>query len=386
MSPIDGIPLGIKDIIETVDLPTEQGSPLFIGWRTGRDAASVAALRETGAVILGKVVTTEFAATEPRGTRNPWDTERTPGGSSSGSAAAVACGMVPAALGPQVVGSILRPASFCGCVGSQAERRRDQPWRKLRLLQPELHRHTRRFSRRRLARRDQYFRTGGRRSGLSRTARPARAAVASAPARRAVLETAGWELAAADARRAFDAAVARLADAGIAIANRHADRAIDEVEGAISDAVGLTRDINAWAGRWPLNTYRNRDRTKLNQSALDRLATAEAMTLANYGAAIARRQRSREIHARLAARYDAAITLAAPGPAPIGLGSTGNPIVNVPGPLLGIPALSLPLLSADDLPLGLQVMNFAGEDAWLFAIGAALGRGAKGRDREIVAD
>src|SRR5262249_11259977 len=117
LSPIDGMPLGIKDIIETADMPTEQGSPLFVGCRTGRDAASVAALREAGAVILGKVVTTEFAATEPRGTRNPWDRERTPGGSSSGSAAAVACGMVPAALGTQVVGSILRPASFCGCVG-----------------------------------------------------------------------------------------------------------------------------------------------------------------------------------------------------------------------------------------------------------------------------
>src|SRR5947209_10190479 len=117
LSPIDGIPLGIKDIIETADMPTEQGSPLFVGCRTGRDGASVAALREAGAVILGKVVTTEFAATEPRGTRNPWDRERTPGGSSSGSAAAVACGMVPAALGTQVVGSILRPASFCGCVG-----------------------------------------------------------------------------------------------------------------------------------------------------------------------------------------------------------------------------------------------------------------------------
>ena len=117
LSLIDGMPLGIKDIIETADMPTEQGSPLFVGWRTGRDAASVVALREAGAVILGKVVTTEFAATEPRGTRNPWDSERTPGGSSSGSAAAVACGMVPAALGTQVVGSILRPASFCGCVG-----------------------------------------------------------------------------------------------------------------------------------------------------------------------------------------------------------------------------------------------------------------------------
>jgi len=117
LSSIDGMPLGIKDIIETANMPTEQGSSLFVGCRTGRDAASVAALREAGAVILGKVVTTEFAASEPRGTRNPWDRERTPGGSSSGSAAAVACGMVPAALGTQVVGSILRPASFCGCVG-----------------------------------------------------------------------------------------------------------------------------------------------------------------------------------------------------------------------------------------------------------------------------
>src|SRR3954454_20032116 len=117
LSPIDGMPLGIKDIIETADMPTEQGSPLFVGCGTGRDAASVAALREAGAIILGKVVTTEFAATEPRATRNPWDPARPPGGSSSGSAAAVACGMVPAALGTQVVGSILRPASFCGCVG-----------------------------------------------------------------------------------------------------------------------------------------------------------------------------------------------------------------------------------------------------------------------------
>src|SRR5258707_13706594 len=82
LSPIDGMPIGIKDIIETADMPTEMGSPLFVGWRTGRDAASVVALREAGAVILGKGVTTEFAATRPGGTRNPWDSARTPGGSS----------------------------------------------------------------------------------------------------------------------------------------------------------------------------------------------------------------------------------------------------------------------------------------------------------------
>jgi Asp-tRNA(Asn)/Glu-tRNA(Gln) amidotransferase A subunit family amidase len=166
--------------------------------------------------------------------------------------------------------------------------------------------------------------------------------------------------------------VARLTDAGIAIVDRRADAAIEEVEGAIAEAAELTRSINAWEGRWPLNTYRNRDRSKLSRSALDRLAMAEAMTLADYGAAIARRQRSREVHAGLAARYDAVITLAAPGAAPIGLGSTGNPIFNVPASLLGIPALSLPLLSAEGLPLGLQLAGFAGEDARLFAIAAAV--------------
>ena len=94
LSAIDGIPMGVKDIIETTDMPTEMGSPLFEGWRSGRDAATVVALREAGAVVLGKTVTTEFAATVPRGTRNPWDLARTPGGSSSGSAAAVAAGIV----------------------------------------------------------------------------------------------------------------------------------------------------------------------------------------------------------------------------------------------------------------------------------------------------
>ena len=91
-SAIDGMPVGIKDIIETLDLPTQMGSPLFAGWRSEKDAASVRALRDAGAVILGKTVTTEFAAAEPRGTRNPWNIAHTPGGSSSGSAAAVATG------------------------------------------------------------------------------------------------------------------------------------------------------------------------------------------------------------------------------------------------------------------------------------------------------
>src|SRR5437763_4339772 len=216
LSSIDGMPLGIKDIIETADMPTEQGSPLFIGWRAGRDAASVAALREAGAVILGKVVTTEFAATEPRGTRNPWDRERTPGGSSSGSAAAVACGMVPAALGTQVVGSILRPASFCGCIGfkpSVAGLNRGGSFHYFSQSCPGV-----------LAAslEDAWLvavniaaRAGGD-PGYPGLQGPPEPPPAQRPRALAVLQTAGWEDAAPDARHAFETAAARLAEAGIA--------------------------------------------------------------------------------------------------------------------------------------------------------------------------
>src|SRR5262249_33665584 len=118
LSPIDGMPIAIKDIIETFDMPTGQGSPMWEGFESRRDSASVHALRQAGAIILGKTTTTELAAAETvPTTSNPYDPTRTPGGSSSGSAAAVGAGMVPAGLGTQVIGSILRPSSFCGAVG-----------------------------------------------------------------------------------------------------------------------------------------------------------------------------------------------------------------------------------------------------------------------------
>src|SRR5271155_1326496 len=312
LSSIDGMPLGIKDIIETPDMPTEQGSPLFVGCRTDRDAASVAAIREAGAVILGKVVTTEFAATEPRGTRNPWDGERTPGGSSSGSAAAVGCGMVPAALGTQVVGSILRPASFCGVVGfkpSVGGINRGGSYDYFSqsctgVLAASLE--------------DAWLvavniaaRAGGD-PGYRGLQGPSELPSPRRPRVLAVLQTIGWQEAAPAARAAFEAAVARLADAGITLTDRRSDPAIEEVEAAVANAAPLTRTINAWEGRWPLNTYRDRDVGKLSRPALERLALAEAMTLAEYGAAIAVRHRNRETHARLAARYDAPIILDAP--------------------------------------------------------------------------
>src|SRR5207247_3648333 len=216
------------------------------------------ALREAGAIILGKSTTTEFAASETFArTSNPHDPTRTPGGSSSGSAAAVGAGFVPAGLGTQVVGSILRPASFCGCVG----------------FKPTVGGINRGGS-------YDYFsqsctgvlaasledawlvavniatRAGGD-PGYPGLQGPPEPPPAQRPRALAVLQTSGWEEAAPAARAAFEAAAARLAAAGIALADRHADPIIEEVEGAIADSAQLTRTINAWEGRWPLNTYRD---------------------------------------------------------------------------------------------------------------------------------
>ncbi len=372
ISAIDGMPVGIKDIMETADMATEQGSPLFAGWRGRRDAAAVVALREAGAAIVGKTVTTEFAATHPRGTRNPWDLSRTPGGSSSGSAAAVGCGMVPAALGTQVIGSILRPASFCGvygfkpsvgginrggsfdgfsqsCTGTLAATL-DEAW---------------------AVAREMSARCGGD-PGYPGLSGPIVRPAARRPGTLAVLETAGWEVAGDAARAALGAIRERLEAGGIACIDRRSSEAVAAAEAAIADAVPLARSVNAWETRWPLNTYaRDIDKSGLSEVSIDRLAEAEAMTQEQYQGLLRDRDRARAAWATLAQSCEACIALTATGPAPVGLDSTGDPVFVVPGSLLGIPTLTMPVMEVDGLPLGLQAMGFVNEDAALF--GAAAG-------------
>ena len=373
LSLIDGMPVGIKDIMETADMVTEQGSPLFAGWRGRRDAAAVAALREAGAVIIGKAVTTEFAATQPRGTRNPWDLERTPGGSSSGSAAAVASGMVPAALGTQVVGSIVRPASFCGCIGykpSVGGINRGGSFDEFSQSCTGVLAAT--LAETWTVAREISARAGGD-PGFPGVSGPVELPLARTPRRIALLETAGWPRATAEAKQALQRTRRTLAAAGVEIADRTSAPAIEAVEGAIANAWPLSMDINAWEGRWPLNTYaRDMDRSALSQSAQDRLAKAESMTQEQYQARLVERQRVRAVHAALHDRYDACITLPATGAAPVGLGSTGDPIFVVPASFLGTPSMSLPVLQAEGLPLGLQVIGFMNEDAALFAAAASI--------------
>jgi Asp-tRNA(Asn)/Glu-tRNA(Gln) amidotransferase A subunit family amidase len=370
LSPIDGMPLGIKDIIETIDFPTEIGSPLYVGWRSQRDAASVVALRAAGAVIVGKTVTTEFAATEPRGTRNPLDLARTPGGSSSGSAAAVAAGFLSAGIGTQVVGSIIRPASYCGVVG----------------FKPSLGAINRGGSHDGLSQschgvlaaslEDAWqvvyeiaVRAGGD-PGFPGLVGPPAVPAAHRPRRLAQLETEGWADASADAKDRLGEAVARLRGRGIEIVGRSGHAGVAAVERALDGSLALARRINAWECRWPLNTYRDRDASKLSKVALQRLADAETMTPADYRANLVARGRLREVYAELARDCDACLTLSADGPAPLGLQSTGNPVFAAPGSLLGTPALSLPVFAVDGLPVGLQMLGFEQRDADLFGVAA----------------
>ena len=383
LSAIDGMPIGIKDIIETADMPTEMGSPLFDGWSSGRDAAAVAALRESGGVILGKTVTTEFAATEPRGTRNPWNLARTPGGSSSGSAAAVAAGLVSAALGTQVMGSIVRPASYCGCVGfkpsvggiNRGGSHDELSQSCMGVLAATLEDAWQVAS-------EIAARAGGD-PGYPGLIGPLRAPPAAKPRRLVFLETAGWQEASPEAKQALQESIALLARDGIDIVTRRSDELVDAVEDAIANARPVSIRINAWESRWPLNTYRNRDADKLSRAMLARLAQAEAMNLGDYRADLDERTRVRVLYDSLAAQCDACMTLAAPAAAPIGLRSTGDPVFAVPFSLLGVPAISLPLLHEQGLPLGLQVTGFYGKDARACAIASWMEKILAGRTARL---
>jgi Asp-tRNA(Asn)/Glu-tRNA(Gln) amidotransferase A subunit family amidase len=374
LSRIDGMPIGIKDVIETADMPTGMGSPLFDGWRSNRDSATVCALREAGAVIIGKTVTTEFAATAPGPTRNPYDLSRTPGGSSSGSAAAVGAGMVAAALGTQVVGSIIRPASYCGCWGYKPSvgglnrggshdymsqscagviaASRADTWQVAREI---------------------VVRAGGD-PGCPGISGPEVAPEATSPRALAFLETPGWQVASPSAKSALEGLTARLAAAGIDVLTSRTHEKVAALGRALPEVLPLTRKINAWESRWPLNTYADRDASKLSKAMIERLREAEAMSIDEYRAALAQRDRIRAIHAEVAEIAGACITLSAPDVAPVGIETTGNPIFAVPASLLGVPALSMPLLTMSGLPLGVQLIGFVTRDADLFATAAAVER------------
>lgn len=369
LSVLDGCPIGIKDIIETENMPTGFGSPAFTNNHTGRDAAAVQALRQGGAVIVGKTVTTEFAIGFSGATTNPHDFRRTPGGSSSGSAAAVGAGLLPVALGSQTQGSILRPASFCGVFGFKATFG----------AIPMGGVHPVSFSHDHLgvlagSLEDTWATLSYLSNAIGNPGfRPLQGASyelpdAAKPKRLIRLYTRAWEEELDDAsRRAMDDQVAELRAAGIEIVDRHDEPSIDALENLIEAGVKTSLDMVAYEMRWPYTDYIRKHGNIIGQRIRDLVETAKSITPAQYDDLLTQRETVRAAVRKAAANADGFLSLAASGPAPIGLEYSGSRTFLVPWSYLGFPAMSLPLMSVDGMPLGLQIMHVDHMDGRLCA-------------------
>ncbi|BAI96716.1 amidase [Sphingobium sp. TA15] len=375
LSLIDGMPIGIKDLISTRDLPTGLGiaghSPM-----TGDDSATIQALRAAGAIILGKVTTTELGGGTPSVTTNPFDPARTPGGSSSGSAAAVAAGMIPVALGTQVGGSILRPAAFCGNMALKPTMGAFHRGERLGLSHACIGVHANSFEDLWTASVEIATRSGGDPGypGLF----GALPLPASKPLRRVgVLEGPGWDATDPGAQALFNALLARIETAGVVIIRPGAESRFDAFHDMVADAYRMVGLIVAWENRPLLANLMARIPDKLSGPTLAQYEYGSKLSVVDYRDALEKRNLFRQKHAELADVCDAVISLAAPGIAPLiddpdrapGQMATGNPIYNIVPSLLGAPALSLPMLSMQGMPLGVQVIGQWHADQSLIAQG-----------------
>lgn len=362
-SPVDGMPIGIKDLFETRDMPAEMGSPIWKGHQSFRDAAHVHALREAGAVIVGKTVTTELGMSRPGPTTNPFDAERTPGGSSSGSAAAVGACMLPAAIGSQVVGSIIRPAGYCGNVAIKPTfGALNRGGGHSALSQSHLGVHAGSLADAWAVIHAIHSGAGGD-PGHPGLFGDAALAPAARPRRLARLATEGWDETDAATREAFERVIAWLEQEGVVILAADDDPAIGAFEAAIVGARTLSQNLCEYELRWPLNVYRDLGPGMLSDHMEKRLARGEGITPERYRECLAARDAVKERLAGLEGIVDGMVTLSQSGIAPRGLDSTGNPIFNAPASVSGAPAFSLPLMAVDGMPLGFQLMGFAHGDS-----------------------
>jgi Asp-tRNA(Asn)/Glu-tRNA(Gln) amidotransferase A subunit family amidase len=360
--PLHGVPVGIKDIFDTADMPTENGSVLYAGRTPSRDAAVIAMLRAAGAVIMGKTVTTEFAYFSPGKTRNPHNPEHTPGGSSSGSAAAVAAGMVPLALGSQTNGSTIRPAAYCGVVGFKPthgliSRHGILPLSRtldhvgvfarsiddIALLAAQLVGCDERDPDTRPRARIPFVEVAAEEPPL--------------PPMFAFVKTPYWERVDEDTKEGFAELIEQLGEQ------------VEEIEFLPSaiDAWELHRTIMEAEMAANLEREWDKGRDRLSEQLRAQLERGRNVRAIDYQRALSRIAPIHEGFIELfEQRYDAIVTPAAPGTAPKGLSSTGDPVFCTLWTLCGMPAISLPLLqSANQLPLGVQLVGPRDGDARL---------------------
>jgi Asp-tRNA(Asn)/Glu-tRNA(Gln) amidotransferase A subunit family amidase len=358
LGPLHGVPVGVKDIVDTRGMPTENGTVLHAGRRPSRDATIVSLLRQAGAVIMGKTVTTELAVYAPNKTRNPHDLERTPGGSSSGSAAAVADGMVPLAIGSQTNGSVIRPASFCGVYGYKPSHglisrtgvlAQSQPLDTIGVMAATLEdlallaEPLMAFDDRDPAMRPQA------RPDLLATLREA----PPVPPRLAFVRSPVWGQAAEDTQAGF-------AELASALGDR-----VEEVElsSSFDQAIKLhTTIMEADLAKSFAREYES-GRDRLSARLREMIESGQRTLAVDYNRALERVAALGAILDELFTQYDAILTPAAPGEAPVGLGSTGSPVFCTTWTLCGVPAVTLPLLTgASGMPIGVQLVGAKGGD------------------------
>ena len=373
--PLHGVPVGIKDIIDTHDMPTEDGTPLHAGRAPDHDATVVAMLRAAGAVILGKTVTTECAYFHPGKTRNPHNPEHTPGGSSSGSAAAVAAGMVPLALGSQTNGSTIRPAAFCGVYGFKPTHGlipRGGVMRLSRALD-----HVGLFARSL----DDVALLAEQICGYDprdpdtrpRARQPFRAVVAEEPPlppRFAFVRGPSWDRVEKETEEAFAELCESLGEAVHPIDLPLPAEVLDWHRTLMEAEMAANLDVE-----W------ERGRDKLSEPLRALLERGRQVSALDYQRALARIPLLNDDLGPLFDRVDAIITPAAPGTAPKGLGATGDPAFCTLWTLCGMPAINLPLMQGSNgLPLGVQLVGQRDSDARLLRTARWLVRHVEAKD------
>jgi Asp-tRNA(Asn)/Glu-tRNA(Gln) amidotransferase A subunit family amidase len=344
-SPLRGLPVAFKDIFNTADLPTQYGSPIYAGYRPHADATAVALTRRAGGIVIGKTVTTEMASLVPSRTRNPRNLAHTPGGSSSGSAAAVAAAMVPIAFGTQTAGSVIRPAAFCGVAGFKPSYRlipmvgvKDVSW----------HLDTAGVFGSGVA--DVAFVTG---AVLGRDLRVD--GKAPAAPRIALVRSHLWPQASAAMQQAVETA-ARLAQA--------AGAQISEITlpPILEDAYAAQYLIQDYEHLCSLAYEYDRRREQIDPRLREQLDAATAITAEKYDAARRTASRGRQAFMDVIADCDVILTPSAPGAAPLGFASTGNAMFNRLWTLMGTPCVNVAGLHENGLPLGVQIVGRFGRD------------------------
>jgi len=352
--PLAGVGIGVKDIIATANQPTQMGSPIHAGARPESDAECVALLKRAGGFVLGKTVTTEFAFMHPGKTRNPWNAAHTPGGSSSGSAAAVALGHVPAALGTQTNGSIIRPAAFCGVVGFKPTRD-TLPFAGIGVFSPTL---------------DTlgvFARNVGDCALLaSCLAEPGRIdgdlESLERPPRLGYLAEFPWTPVDPVQQRALETALNALQNAGARVS-------AVELPADWREAQLTHRTIMRYEGSVQLGDLQTRERDRMSAALNAALDEGRGMGEDAYRAALSRRDSLIAAASAWMAPFDAIVCAPAVGPAPADLAQTGDPSYCTLWTLLACPAISIPIgLTSQGLPLGMQLVAFAGGDDALLAV------------------